>query len=442
MKKLVFILLFLVILVATFLAGSWFSQREGAKSRSTGVRSLQVGGEPENDSSSMPPGTVKITPGKQQVIGVQLGLVEKKSAAQTLRVLGRVAADETRIYRIIAAADGWIVDAFNNPTGSLVKKDEVLASVFIPESLIEQRNYITWIQGGGLGGTDRVLQTRNPLQYVWSRQQFIENLQKLGMGDPQIEEIARTRQVIQNVLIRAPTTGFVTVRDVSPTQRFLKGNELFRIVDLSRVWIVADIFGNESRYLQPGKSVKVSLPNGGTTFQAKVSDILPQFDPVTRTLKVRLEAANPGYALKPDMFVDVDLPMSLPPVITVPEDAVLDSGLRKTVFVERETGFFEPREVETGRRIGNRVEIVKGLTPGERIVLSGNFLIDSESRLELAAAGMVGTLSKDPVCGENVSVNKAEKAGRKSSYKGINYYFSSDRCKEQFENNPERYLKK
>ena len=110
--------------------------------------------------------------------------------------------------------------------------------------------------------------------------------------------------------------------------------------------------------------------------------------------------------------------------------------------VERETGFFEPREVETGRRIGNRIEIVKGLTPGERIVLSGNFLIDSESRLELAAAGMAGTLSKDPVCGENVSVNKAEKAGRKSSYKGISYYFSSDRCKEQFDNNPERYIRK
>ena len=200
------------------------------------------------------------------------------------------------------------------------------------------------------------------------------------MEDSQIEEIARTRQLMQNVLIRAPTTGFVTVRDVSPTQRFLKGNELFRIADLSRVWIVADIFGNESKYLQPGKSVKVSLPNGGTTFQAKVSDVLPQFDPVTRTLKVRLEAANPGYALKPDMFVDVDLPMSLPPVITVPADAVLDSGLKRTVFIDRGTGFFEPREVETGRRIGNRVEIVKGLTPGEKIVLSGNFLIDSESR--------------------------------------------------------------
>ena len=442
MKKLASAIMLLVILVASFLAGSWYSHREGAKSRSAAVRSLQGGEDPENDTSSMSPGTVRIIPEKQQLIGVKLGTVEKKAATYTLRILGRVAADETRIYRIIAAADGWIVDAFNNPTGSLVKKDEVLASVFIPETLIEQRNYITWILGGGLGGSDRVLQTRNPLQYVWSRQQFIENLQKLGMGDSQIEEVARTRQVIQNVQIRAPTTGFVTVRDVSPSQRFLKGNELFRITDLSRVWIVADIFANESGYLHPGKNVKVFLPNGGMTFQAKVNDVLPQFDPVTRTLKVRLEAANPGYVLKPDMFVDLELAVTLPPVIAVPADAVLDSGIKKTVFVDQGNGFFEPRKVETGRQIGNRIEIVKGLKPGEQIAVSGNFLIDSESRLELAATGMVGTLSKDPVCGEDVSVNKAEKAGRKSSYKGTEYYFSSDDCKQRFDKNPDRYVTK
>jgi len=442
MRKLTWIVLLLVVLAASFLAGSWYSKRDAAKSRVSDIKPSRVTEDLGNDTSSMPPGTVRITPEKQQIIGVKLGTVEKKAVTHTLRILGRVAADETRIYRIIAAADGWIVDAFNNPTGSLVKKDEVLASVFIPESLIEQRNYITWLLGGGLGGTDRVLQTRNPLQYVWSKQQFIENLQKLGMGDSQIEEVARTRQVIQNVLIRAPTIGFVTVRDVSPNQRFLKGNELFRITDLSRVWIVADLFENESRYLQPGKSVKVSLPRGGMTFQAKVSDVLPQFDPVTRTLKVRLEADNSGYVLKPDMFVDLELPVSLPPVIAVPADAVLDSGVKKTIFVDQGNGFFEPREVETGRRVGNRVEIVKGLKPGEQIAVSGNFLIDSESRLELAATGMVGTLSKDPVCGADVSINKAEKAGRKSSYLGKTYYFSSDECKGRFDKNPVKYAEK
>jgi RND family efflux transporter MFP subunit len=229
---------------------------------------------------------------------------------------------------------------------------------------------------------------------------------------------------------------------VSQGQRFDKGTELYRIGDLSRVWIQTDTFENEAQYLQPGKIVTVSISNLKKTFSAKVSNALPQFDPATRTLKVRLEAENPGYVLKPDMFVDVELPVTLPPSITVPADAALDSGIKKTVFVDRGNGYFEPREVETGWRLGGRIEITKGLKPGEKIVVSGNFLIDSESKLELAAAGMVGTLSKDPVCGMDVSINKAEKTGRKSNYQGKVYYFTSGECKEQFEKNPERYVRK
>jgi YHS domain-containing protein len=173
-----------------------------------------------------------------------------------------------------------------------------------------------------------------------------------------------------------------------------------------------------------------------------MSEVLPLFDPVTRTFKVRFEADNPGFVLKPDMFVDLELPIDLQPAVTVSTDAVLDSGTKRIVFVDRGNGFFEPREVETGRRIGNRIEIVKGLTPGEKIVVSGNFLIDSESRLELAASGMAASLVKDPVCGMDVSVSKAEKAGRKIVYKNISYYFCSDDCKAQFDKNPEHYIKK
>jgi multidrug efflux pump subunit AcrA (membrane-fusion protein)/YHS domain-containing protein len=442
MKKLVWVVLLLVVLAGSFLAGSWYSKRDVVRSSASDRRSSSAVEESESDTPSMPPGTVRVSPEKQQLIGIKLSTVEKKAVTNTFRLLGRVASDETRIYRIIAAADGWIVKTFNNPTGSLVKKDDVLASVFIPELLLEQRNYITWIVGGGLGASDRILQTRNPLQYVWAKQQFIENLQKLGMGDAQIEEVERTRQVIQTVLVKSPATGFVTLRDVSPAQRFQKGNELFRVVDLSRIWILADIFENESQYLQPGKSIKVSLPHQQKSFQAKMSDVLPLFDPVTRTLKVRFEADNPGFVLKPDMFVDLELPINLQPAMTVPTDAVLDSGIKRIVFVEHGNGFFEPREVETGKRIGNRVEIVKGLTPGEKIVVSGNFLIDSESRLELAASGMTASLAKDPVCGMDVSVSKAEKAGRRTVYKNVSYYFCSDECKVQFDKNPDRFIKK
>ncbi len=172
-----------------------------------------------------------------------------------------------------------------------------------------------------------------------------------------------------------------------------------------------------------------------------MSDVLPQFDAVTRSLKVRIDVANPEYILRPDMFVDVELPIALPPAISIPADAILDSGLKRTVFVDQGNGIFEPREVETGWRVGGRVEIVKGLKPGERIVTSGNFLIDSESRMELAAQGMYATLARDPVSGADVSIVKAEKLGRKSRYRENTYYFSSDECKQQFDKNPERYVR-
>jgi len=154
-----------------------------------------------------------------------------------------------------------------------------------------------------------------------------------------------------------------------------------------------------------------------------------------------MEVDNPDYILKPDMFVDVELPVQLPAAITVPSDAVLDSGLKKTVFVDRGDGFFEPREVETGWRIGNRVEVTKGLEPGEKIVTSGTCLIDSESKLELAAQGMYTTLSKDPVCGVEVAMRKADKAGLKTSHGGKTYYFHSEECKDQFQKNPGKFLK-
>jgi Cu(I)/Ag(I) efflux system membrane fusion protein len=266
-------------------------------------------------------------------------------------------------------------------------------------------------------------------------------LYTLGVGDYQIQEITRTKRLTSDIEIRSPVTGIVLSRNISPQQRFDRGVEFYRIADLSRVWIIADVYGGEEKYIKPGMSATVSLPDEQKVFRAKVTDLPPPFDTTSRTLKVRLETDNPGNVLRPDMFVDVEFLITFPPAIRVPADAVLDTGLRKMVFVDLGNGFFEPREVETGWRFGNRVEIAKGLKPGERIAMSGTFLIDSESRLELAAAGMSGTLSKDPVCGVDVSINKAEKAKRKSSYQGKNYYFTSDECKERFDKNPERYVK-
>jgi len=144
----------------------------------------------------------------------------------------------------------------------------------------------------------------------------------------------------------------------------------------------ADISGSDTQYFHPGALARISLPDQGKTFSARVSQVLPQVDASTRTLKLRLEADNPNFALRPDMFVDVELKASVPPGLTVPRDAVIDSGRQQRVFVERSDGVFEPREVETGWHLGGRVEIVHGLREGERVLAAGTFLVDSESRLK------------------------------------------------------------
>jgi Cu(I)/Ag(I) efflux system membrane fusion protein len=161
-----------------------------------------------------------------------------------------------------------------------------------------------------------------------------------------------------------------------------RGNELYQIADLRRVWILADVFGREAEYVGPGTIAEISQPGRAPSFRARVSrDVLPQFDAASQSVKVRLEADNLGYLLRPDMFVDVDLLITLPPAIAIPVDAVLDSGLKKVVFVETGAGVFEPRQVETGWRFGGRVQIVKGLAEGDRVVVAGTFLLDSENRL-------------------------------------------------------------
>jgi Cu(I)/Ag(I) efflux system membrane fusion protein len=172
-----------------------------------------------------------------------------------------------------------------------------------------------------------------------------------------------------------------------------------------------------------------------------MSDALPQFDPQSRTLKTRFELDNPDHLLQPDMFVDVELSVEMPAAITVPADAVFDSGLRKTVFVDRGQGNFEARRVQTGWRLGDRVEIASGLMEGERVVGAANFLLDSESRMKAASAGIFHP-EIDPACGMEVDRNRAWSAGRRSAHNGVEYFFCSDTCKKQFDAHPARYAAK
>ncbi len=296
-----------------------------------------------------------------------------------------------------------------------------------------------------------------------------------GVTDSQLTKITNSYKFsyLTHVDIRSPVDGFVLSRKISSLQKIDRGAECFKIADLARVWVETDIYDTEAKYFLPGMQARISLPKQNKHFAAVVSSIPPRFDAVTRTLKVRLEMDNPGNLFRPDMFVDVEFLVPLPESVTVPSGAVIDSGNRKTVYVVKGEGIFEPRTVMTGWRSSDRIEIVEGVQPGEKIVISGNFLIDSESRMKLAAARLMeekaeqplqqqmpaaaqtsapqavppaikkearAQKTKDPVCGMSVNPDQATAAGFTAEVDGKRYFFCSADCKEQFTQEPQRYL--
>jgi Cu(I)/Ag(I) efflux system membrane fusion protein len=330
------------------------------------------------------PGGVLAVAGQRQLIGVQVGVVETAAAAHTLRMVGRVATDDTRTSTINAGIDGFVREVSDATTGSMVKRNQVLATFSSPDAIPAIQSYIVT-----LDTMDRLSQSASPTSVQTNSvssnvQQRVDKVLDLGMSEAQLEEVHQTRLVPKVIRIVAPIDGFVVARGISAGLRFQRGSDFYKIADLGRVWVFADVIGADADHVRPGMRATVTAPDRQRSFEARVSDVPPQFDPVTRTLKVRLELDNPGFILKPDMFVDVELRVTLPPAISVPSGAVVDTGLHRTVFVERGEGQFEPREVQTGWRHEDRVEIVQGLAPGERIVTSGTFFVDSESRMRLA----------------------------------------------------------
>jgi Cu(I)/Ag(I) efflux system membrane fusion protein len=471
LKKYLYFVMLLVVAAGAFLAGSWYSHRQPAADSASEERRVLYYVDPMNpahasdkpgiapcgmpmeavyadggsssgrsdEMAGMPTGTVRIGGDWQQLFGVKVAAVEKKTMPQMIRMLGRVAVDETRVYRINAATDGWVKKMLPVTTGSLVRKDELLATFYAPEFFSAMKAYLY-----GLRALDRFQQSEDETKaQLESTDANIENyrnaLRNLGMSEHQLDEIRQSRQGGEHVEIRAPEAGFVQTRNLTYGERFQRGTELYRIADLKHVWILADIFENEEQFFMPGAVARVTLLHRIASFNATVSNIIPQFDPATRTLKVRLDVDNPDLVLKPDMFVDVEFPVTYPSAVTAPMDAIMDSGLTNTVFVDLGNGFFEPRKVETGWRSGDRIEIISGLSPGERIVVSGGFIIDSESRMRAASAG-IDLLSTDPISGYSVNKNLARADGRISAYRGKTYYFASEKSKEAFEKDPERAL--
>lgn len=341
------------------------------------------------DPSTLPMGTIRVSPEKQQLIGVQFGEVAPSAGTHTFRTAGQVAMDETRFTKVQTRIDGWIERVFVDFNGKFVEKGQPLLTMYSPEMLASEREYLLALRS-------REILKNNPLAGAQEQNDSLvaaarKRLELFSLSEVQIDEITRTRQPITNITLYSPMSGYVMMRNAFSKQRVTPETELYTLVDLSRVWIVADVFENEASMVQVGMPAQIKVSYGaGRTIRGRVSYILPQVDSTTRTLKVRIEADNPGMTLRPDMFVDVEFSVTNQARMTVPTDAVMDTGQKRTVFVDLGNGYLEPRAVETGERIGDRIEILGGLSPGERIVVSGNFLIDSESQLKSSASGMGG----------------------------------------------------
>lgn len=407
--------------------------------------------------AQLPPGGVSIDGATQGFLGIKVAPVEKSGAPHIIRVVGRVVPEDTRVYRINSGADGFIRETYNDSVGEFVKKDQKLATSYTNETLAVASGFLAASAGvPGANGKDGARTVPFPgtlaKQGSSSVQGYTDRLRNLGVSDVQIKQIAESGQLPQSIDIVAPADGFIVARNITPGQHFEHSMEFYRIADLSRVWIMADIFGSDAQGFRPGTIARATLPGQGKTFSARVTSVLPQVDPATQTLKLRLEVDNPALALRPDMYVDVELPVAMRAGLTVPQDAVLDSGREQRVFVERSSGVFEPRRVQTGWRLGDRVQIVHGLVEGERVVAAGTFLVDSESRMRsshpasFSAPGSavqpdyaVIADSRDPVCGMKLDPAAARSSGHVKDYHGEAIFFCSDSCQKKFEHDPGRY---
>ena len=320
---------------------------------------------------------VKLTTSRQQLIGVQTGVAETRSIGRTVRTVGRVAVDETRLHTITTKFDGYIEKLYVDYTGKEVRRGQPLFSVYSPELLATQQEYLLALRAA----------KQSPLLLESSRRR----LQLWDISTSDIRRLEQTGQPRKSLTIASPASGFVLSKTAIEGARITAGAPMFEIAGLDRVWVVADVYETELAFVRLGADAKVTLSYlPGRTFTGKITFITPVVDPMTRTAKVRIEVDNRHASLKPDMYAEVVIQEPERKVTVVPESSVLATGTRSVLFVVKDDGTFEPREVQTGTKSDRFIEIRSGVKPGEKVATQANFLIDSESRLKAALAQMSG----------------------------------------------------
>lgn len=341
----------------------------------------------DQSMAKMPVGTVTISPEKQVLAGVRTAVVQRKSLVRDIRTTAQIVADETRIAHVHVKVAGYIDQVYVDFVGQLVKKGQPLFTLYSPDLVSTQEEYLIAKRGNATLGNAPFKEISEGSQSLL--QSAKQRLKLWDISDDQIKELDETGKVSKDLTFYSPITGFVTDRKVFPQTSVTPDTELYTVSDLSTVWADADIYEYEVPFVRLGQRVTLTLSYyPGKTYTGNISYIYPTVDPQTRTVKARIQIPNPGFVLKPQMFADAQLRVDYGTKILVPQEAVLNSGTEQHVFVVHEGGVFEPRTVTIGPVVDGSAVILSGLKAGETIVVSGNFLIDSESGLKNAMSGM------------------------------------------------------
>ncbi|MBK5290817.1 MAG: efflux RND transporter periplasmic adaptor subunit [Acidobacteriia bacterium] len=338
------------------------------------------------DEKKLEPGVVQISPERQQLIGVRYGIAEISGGSETIIAPGKVAYDERGVVNVNAKVDGWVEKVFVDFVGKPVEKGQPLLTVYSPEMLATQQELLLAGQGQQVMRHSPIAEAKDHAAALVEAAR--RRLELWDFSPAQIDELLRTRKPVKSFTVYAPASGVVTERKAYENMRVTPEVTLYTLTDLSRIWVLADLYEHDAPKIRVGQTAIIRAAYGnGRAIRARVNFIAPQMNAETRTLQVRLDADNPGQILKPEMFVEVEFRLGLGRRLTVPSDAVLHSGMKQTVFVDAGEGKLLARDVSAGESHDGRTEILRGIKEGERVVTSGNFLIDSESKLRAASLG-------------------------------------------------------
>lgn len=323
---------------------------------------------------------------RQQLIGVRTATVARGPIARTIRTVGQVQYDETRQAEITLKIEAFVQDLYVNYTGQYVRRGQPLFSVYSPDLLATQHEYVLALESRDRLEASQVSDARDYAERLASTAR--RRLALWDLPDEEIGLLERTREPRPILIFRSPASGFVIEKRVVAGMRVAPGDTLYRLADLGVVWVEGDVYEPDVPFVQVGSRATVRLDAWpGETFTGRIAYIHPTMDPATRTVRVRLELPNPRGRLKPGMYANVELSRRLGDGLLVPADAVVDSGREQFVFVALGGGYFEPRRVHVGHRLGGQIQILDGVAEGEVVAAAATFFLDSESQLRAAMQG-------------------------------------------------------